>query len=120
MKIALCIDSFYPCIDGPINVTSSLASIFNRTDKCSVLAPSAKSKYVDNFSYDVIRCKSISAPENYRYALPSFDYGFRKKSRRTEFRYFSCAFTVQYGQVCDKDGKTAACSDDSDFSYKIL
>lgn len=27
MKIALCIDSFYPCIDGPINVTSSLASI---------------------------------------------------------------------------------------------
>lgn len=81
MKIALCIDSFYPCIDGPINVTSSLASIFNRTDKCSVLAPSAKSKYVDNFSYDVIRCKSISAPENYRYALPSFDYGFRKKQK---------------------------------------
>lgn len=119
MKIALCIDSFYPCIDGPINVTSSLASIFNRTDKCSVLAPSAKSKYVDNFSYDVIRCKSISAPETTDMRC-RVSIMVSEKSRRTEFRYFSCAFTVQYGQVCDKDGKTAACSDDSDFSYKIL
>ncbi len=105
MKIALCIDSFYPCIDGPINVTSSLASIFNRTDKCSVLAPSAKSKYVDDFSYDVIRCKSISAPENYRYALPSFDYGFRKKVEEQNFDIFHAHSPFSMGRYAIKTAK---------------
>lgn len=88
MKIALSIDSFYPCIDGPINVTSSLAEIFNRSDSCSVLAPGAKGKYTDSFDYEVLRCRSISAPEKYRYALPLFDSGFRKKVAERQFDIF--------------------------------
>ena len=80
IKIIEGIDSYSPVIDGVINVAKNYSYHLNKTEECVLIAPAAgkKDNYTDNESFKVIRCKSLSAPEKYRLALPSFDAKFRK------------------------------------------
>lgn len=81
IKILEVLDSYFPCIDGAINAVHNYAKNLNELERCDLAVPSAskKLKYEDKQSYNVIRCKSISAPENYRLACPNSDRAFRKK-----------------------------------------
>ena len=87
IKIMQTIDSFSPCIDGPVNVVKNYSKNLNRTDCCKVVAPKAgkKQHYTDNESFEVIRCKSVSAPEHYRFGIPKLDRAFKKKILDEQF-----------------------------------
>lgn len=87
IKVLELCDAFYPVVDGVVAVVKNYAKNINKTDKCSVAAPAPrkKDKYVDSEEFEVIRCRSVSAPEKYRYGLPSIDRKFKKKVARAEF-----------------------------------
>ncbi len=83
IKVLEVIDTYYPTIDGAISVVKNFTKNLNDNEgvECEIAAPTAKRKlhYVDNETFKVIRCKSLSAPENYRFALPFLDRKFRKE-----------------------------------------
>lgn len=87
IKIMQTIDSFSPCIDGPINVVKNYTKNLNRTDCCKVVVPRAakKQKYTDNEPFEVIRCRSLAAPEKYRFGIPKCDGKFKKKILNEKF-----------------------------------
>ncbi len=86
-KIAELLDSYYPCIDGPINVVTNYCKNINKISPCKLLVPKAskKSKYKDNQPFEVIRCASGSAPEGYRVGKPGSDRKFKKKVKSEHF-----------------------------------
>lgn len=86
-KIAELLDSYYPCIDGPINVVTYYCTHLNNLAECKLLVPKAskKSKYEDKQSFEVIRCKSSSAPEGYRLGHPDSDRKFKKRVKKEQF-----------------------------------
>ena len=49
IKILEAIDSYYPVIDGPINVVTNYARNLSKNEVCSVAAPAAKKKEQKNF-----------------------------------------------------------------------
>lgn len=87
IKIAELIDSYYPCIDGPINVVTNYCRHLNRTAQCSLLVPAAKRSqhYRDEQPFEVVRCRSMSAPESYRLGMPGSDGAFKRKVKEEKF-----------------------------------
>ncbi|MBQ9485680.1 MAG: glycosyltransferase [Clostridia bacterium] len=87
LKILETIDSFYPCIDGPISVVKNYALHLNRAEICKVAVPKAakKQRYVDKEEFEVVRCKSWRAPEKYRFARPFSDKAFVKNIESEKF-----------------------------------
>ena len=80
LKIALCCDSFFPMVDGVINVLHNYAEILSKKHDVTVFVPeSTDKKYVDNFPYKVCRCKNL--PINfgdYVTPAPTLDRHFKK------------------------------------------
>lgn len=87
IKIAELLDSYYPCIDGPINVVTNYAKHLDKSAICKLLVPKAakKDKYSDNQPFEVIRCNSTSAPEKYRLGHPAADRKFKKRFKAERF-----------------------------------
>lgn len=87
IKILELCDAFYPVVDGVVAVVKNYAENISENETCSVAAPAPRKrdKYVDKEKFKVIRCRSWSAPEKYRYAVPLFDYGFRKRVKKENF-----------------------------------
>ena len=80
LKIGLFIDTYLPMIDGVTMVVENYAKRLNKIADVTVFCPKAKDKkYVDNFDYKVVRCKSLKIV-NYDYTLPmpQFDCKFKK------------------------------------------
>ena len=71
-------DSYYPVIDGVVNAVQNYSRELNKIASCKLAVPKAdkKSGYVDNEEFEVFRCASTAAPENYRNAFPNFDNKF--------------------------------------------
>lgn len=80
------VDTYYPCVDGVIGLVRNYGNRLNKKAHCFVAVPKAskKSGYVDNEEFEVLRCKSLGAPENYRCALPFFDHKFKKAVEKRE------------------------------------
>ncbi len=87
MKVLQTCDAFYPQVDGVTGVVKNYAEQIMRSNECKVSAPAPakKSKHVDNEKFEVIRAKSIWAPEHYRYAIPCFDLKYAKKIKAEKF-----------------------------------
>lgn len=86
MKVCQFIDTYYPVVDGAINVAKHYAHYVNKKEDCVLAVPKAKQKdYVDNETFKVIRCKSGAAPENYRCGYPMFDGKFKKQLEQENF-----------------------------------
>lgn len=83
VKILELIDTYYPTVDGAINAVNFYARNLNQTATCDLAVPSApkKSKYKDEESFKVLRCRAMNAPSGYRNALPAFDRNFKKAIR---------------------------------------
>ena len=107
LKIAELLDSYYPCIDGPINVVTNYSKHLNNLATCKLIVPKAKrtQKYKDNQSFEVIRCKSISAPEGYRYGLPQLDNKLRRKLKIEDFDIYHTHSPFSMGKLAIKLGK---------------
>jgi len=88
-KIKICelVDSFYPCVDGVMHAVNNYCKGLNKRANCKLIAPAAakKDNYQDNFEYEVIRCTSISAPENYRFGIPAIDGKLKKRLKNEQF-----------------------------------
>ncbi len=87
MKILQTCDAFYPILDGVTGVVKNYAEKIMRTDQCKVSAPAPakKLKHKDEEKFEVIRAKSVWAPEGYRYALPAFDRKYVRKIKSEKF-----------------------------------
>lgn len=74
MKVLFVLDSFYPNIDGPVNVIANVAKILNAAHLADVelLVPNFYKKNVNLKQVKIHRSFSINGPEGYRVALPGF------------------------------------------------
>lgn len=80
IKIGMFIDTFFPMLDGVIMVVDNYAKRLNKIADVTVFCPKGKDKkYIDNFEYKVVRCKSLKIV-NFDYTLPTpkFDKKFKK------------------------------------------
>ena len=81
IKIALFIDTYYPMIDGVINVVDNYARLLNKKDDVdvAVFCPVMDKNYKDNFEYKVVRCKSKKLFFlDYNLPTPNIDKKFKK------------------------------------------
>ena len=72
IQIAQFVDTFYPTIDGVARVVDNYAKNLNSYDdvECCVFCPEIDKSYKDDFSYDVIRTKSLPLLADYRIPTP--------------------------------------------------
>ena len=81
-KIKICemVDTYYPTVDGVIQVVKHYSNLLSEKSDCVVAAPKPrkKDKYVDNEKFKVLRCRGSYAPEGYRTAAPQGDRKFMK------------------------------------------
>lgn len=72
IKIMQFVDTFYPVIDGVARVVDNYAKNLNSYDDvdCCVFCPEIDKSYKDDFSYDVIRTKSLPLLADYRIPTP--------------------------------------------------
>ena len=80
IRVGLFVDTYYPMVDGVIHVVDNYAKRMNDEEFEVVLfCPKADKKYVDNFNYRVVRCKSMKVCFlDYTVPLPKLDRKFKK------------------------------------------
>lgn len=107
IKIAELLDTYYPCIDGPINVITNYAKNLIKKTDCKMIVPANKKKlhYVDNQPFEVFRCKSGWAPEGYRNGLPGTDKKLKKFFREEKFDILHTHSPFAMGSYAIKMGK---------------
>ena len=107
IKICQLLDSYYPCIDGPINVVKNYSKNLNKITDCVLAVPKAKKNqnYVDNEEFKVLRCKSTGAPEGYRLGHPRIDRKFKKQIEEENFDIFHAHSPFAMGRFAIKRAK---------------
>ena len=80
LKIGMFIDTFFPMLDGVIMVVDNYAKRLNKIADVTVFCPKGKDKkFIDNFEYKVVRCKSLKIMHfDYTLPTPKFDKKFKK------------------------------------------
>lgn len=82
LNIGIFCDSFFPMVDGVVNVIDNYAKRLCKYANVTLFVPQGRDKtYVDNFPYEVIRCtKRFKCPGlDYDLPLPDFDADFLDK-----------------------------------------
>ena len=101
------VDTYYPCVDGVIGLVKNYALRLNKKAKCFVAVPKAskKSGYVDKEEFEIMRCKSVPAPEKYRCAVPNLDRKFKRAfaAKKPDIIHMHSPFTlarfaIKYGK----------------------
>lgn len=106
IKIAEVLDSYYPTIDGPVNVVTNYSKNLLKSTRCKVLAPkAAKKDYVDEQLFEVIRCRSGWGPEGYRNPMPRGDRKFKRRISEESFDIFHTHSPFSLGMFAIKQGK---------------
>ena len=107
IKIAEILDTYYPMIDGPVNVVTNYSKNLNELAECKLLVPKAKKKlkYKDDKPFEVIRCKSMFGTEGYRLGLPGLDCKFKKKVKNENFDIYHTHSPFSMGKLAIKLGK---------------
>ena len=107
MKICELLDSYYPCIDGPINVVKNYSHHLNKKSPCKLAVPKAskKSGYIDKEDFEVLRCNSLPAPEKYRNGFPMTDREFLRRIDGADFDIFHAHAPFAMGRFALKMGK---------------
>ena len=107
IKILELLDTYYPIVDGAINAVHNYAEHLNKVADCDLAVPSADKKlhYVDKDSFNVYRCKSMAAPENYRLATPGSDKKFQKKLLSNDYDIIHAQSPFSMGRFAVKLAK---------------
>lgn len=82
ITIGLFIDTYFPMIDGVINVVDNYAKELSEMANVIVFAPEVKGKEFDDskLKYKVVRCKSLKAAFlDYSWPIPGYDSKFKKE-----------------------------------------
>lgn len=88
LKIGVFIDSFYPMIDGVVNVVNNQATIFNKWADVTVFAPKGRGSFDDSkLPYKVVRCnKNLKLSFlDYDLPLPKMDSDLIKTLNNCKF-----------------------------------
>lgn len=109
IKILELIDTYYPTVDGAINVAKHYCEELNKLDECKLAAPkaAAKDKYIDKESFEVFRCASASAPDGYRTSFPEQDAKFVKAIKDEGFDIYHAHSPFALGRFAIKAAKKA-------------
>ncbi len=98
IKVGLFIDTYFPMIDGVINVVHNYAQRINDGEfEVTVFCPVADKKYKDEFGYRVVRCKSAKISFlDYRLPMPKTDGKFKKtlKNSNLDIVHIHSPFSV--------------------------
>lgn len=82
ITIGLFIDTYFPMIDGVINVVDNYAKELSKRANVIVFAPEVKGKEFDDskLKYKVVRCKSLKAAFlDYSWPIPEYDTKFKEE-----------------------------------------
>lgn len=84
-KIGLFIDTFYPMVDGVVQVVDNYARRLVEYADVTVFTVSPRDKkYVDNFPYKVVRCSKLEVPGlDYDLGMPALDSDFMKELKNS-------------------------------------
>lgn len=107
LKIAELLDSYFPCIDGPINVVTYYSEHLNKSADCKLIVPAAKrsQKYKDERSFEVVRCNSTPAPEGYRLGHPASDRKLKNRMKKERFDLLHTHSPFSMGTFAIRMGK---------------
>lgn len=99
IRVGLFIDTYFPMVDGVIEVVHNYASRLNADEEfeVTVFCPKHGKKFVDDFPYKVVRCKSIRVFFlDYVLPLPKLDRKFKKilKESRLDIVHIHSPFTI--------------------------
>ena len=87
LKIGLFIDTFYPMVDGVIQVVDQYAKRLNKFCDVTVFTTKPRKGKVDNIDhpYKVERCKIMPVPgQDYDMAFPNLDKNFKKALKEAD------------------------------------
>lgn len=86
LKVGIFIDTYFPMIDGVINVVHNYAKRMDDDEfEVTVFCPIADKKYQDDFNYRVVRCKSAKVFFlDYTLPLPKLDCKFKQALNGSE------------------------------------
>lgn len=109
IKILELIDTYYPTVDGAISVAKHYCEELSKRSECKLAAPKAakKDNYVDNETFEVIRCSASAAPEGYRSAYPEQDSKFIKRIKEEKFDIYHAHSPFAMGHYAVKAAKKA-------------
>ena len=107
IRVCEIIDTYYPTVDGAINVVKHYSEQVSKRAHCILAVPKAskKSKYLDKENFEVIRCKSLPAPEGYRNASPSWDCKLKKRIKAEGIDIIHTHSPFNLGRFAIKTGK---------------
>lgn len=99
LKIGLFIDTFYPMMDGVIQVVDQYAKNLSEFCDVTVFTVKPRRKKVDTtpHPYKVVRCNVMAVPgQDYDLALPVFDRKFRKalKEAKLDIVHIHSPFSI--------------------------
>ena len=107
IKICEFVDTFYPTVDGAINVVKHYSETLNKKVTCKIAAPkpARREKYIDDETFEVIRCSSVGAPEKYRSGFPDMDAKFVERIVGEKFDVLHAQTPFMMGRFAIKIGK---------------
>lgn len=107
MKILQMIDTYYPMMDGVINVSQNYTRELNKIAVCDLATakPERGAEYTEKDDFNVIRCSSSFAPDGYRNAHPALDAEFKKKIENGGYDIIHCHSPFNMGRYAVSVGK---------------
>lgn len=86
LNIGIFCDSFYPMVDGVIQVVDNYAKYLNEFCNVTVFVPKGRGKFIDNFPYSVVRSKRLKVFFlDYDLPMPKFDSKLKKILKNSNF-----------------------------------
>ncbi|MBR0189843.1 MAG: glycosyltransferase [Clostridia bacterium] len=80
IKVLEAMDVYLPDVDGVINCVNNYSKNLSDKTTLTVMCPKNRKDYVDDFPYNIVRCKSMHIPIlNQYYGLPQQDSKFKKQ-----------------------------------------
>ena len=80
IKVLEAMDVYLPDVDGVINCVNNYSKNLSDKTTLTVMCPKHRKDYVDDFPYNIVRCKSMHIPVlNQYYGLPQQDSKFKKQ-----------------------------------------
>lgn len=86
IRVGVFVDTYFPMVDGVIHVVHNYAKRTNDEEfEVVVFCPRTAKKYVDEFPYRVVRCKSVKLFFlDYSIPLPKLDKQFKKAIKESK------------------------------------
>lgn len=107
LNIGLFIDTFFPMVDGVINVVDNYARRLNKIANVTVFAPKARGDFdISKLPYKVVRCKSAKVFFlDYDLPLPKLDKKFKNAIKEAELDILHIHSPFSIGKMAVKYAK---------------